>query len=252
MPADVIQPVVLTTPGRDEATVAAIAEALRGTPGIAEPIVHCDELRVGAARATRDAITEAAYRGGHVLFLEDDIEVHPEAAGRVAATEFPEGVAVISFCDMREVPEFAPAGIYRRSPLASDGRGWWGNQALLIHSDTAAMCAQQDWFHPAIEGSPGVRVHQATYNDDGRNCSDVRLAMLVHLHGGDRRDYAVHVPSLFRHVGYESMCFPGRGMGERETRNWLGDRQRFGIDAQLEVGHSMTAHGTSGSSSPWT
>lgn len=76
---------------------------------------------------------------------------------------------------------------------------------------------------------PGIRVHDATYHDGGRNCSDIRLALLIHLHGGDRRNYAVHVPSLFKHVGTTSVCFPGRGMGERDTRNWIGDRRRFGI-----------------------
>lgn len=233
MPSQEVQPVVLTTPGRDPGRVTDIAAALRGVPGIAEPIVHSDEPRAGAAMATRDAILRAGERGGHVLFVEDDVEVHPEAARRVAAVEFPTGVAVVSFCDMREVPEFSPAGLYRRSPLASDGRGWWGNQALLIHRETVEMCRQQDWFGPQVEDSDGVRVHKATYDDQGRNCSDVRLAMLVHLFGGERRDYAVYVPSVFRHVGQESMCFPGRGIGERETRNWLGDRLRFAIDAQL-------------------
>ena len=125
----------------------------------------------------------------------------------------------------RQVPEYAPPGLYRRSPLGSDGRGWWGNQALLIHRDSVAMLMREDWFGPRIEASRGIRAHIATYEDDGRNCSDIRLSLLIHYHGGDRSDYAVHVPSLFKHVGHESACFPGRGMGERETRNWIADRR---------------------------
>jgi hypothetical protein len=96
------------------------------------------------------------------------------------------------------------------------------------------MCLREDWFALEVEESWGVRTHAATYGD-GRNCSDIRLAMLVHLRGGDRRHYAVHVPSVFKHVGHESACFPGRSMGERETRNWIGDRRRFAVDAVLSV-----------------
>lgn len=164
-----------------------------------------------------------------VLFLEDDLFVDAQAAARVAEVTFPEDVAVISFCDMREVPEFSPDGLYPRSPLGSDGLGWWGNQALLIHPDTLRVLRDVDWFGADVEDALGVRVHKLTYGDEGRNCSDIRLALLVHRHGGKRRMYAVNVPSVFKHVGYQSMCFPGRGMGERETRNWIGDRRRFGL-----------------------
>jgi len=226
-----IQPVILTTPERRADHVAALAAAFSGHAHFSVPLIHCDEGGHGAAVATRNAIALAAAGGGHVLFLEDDIVADPEAPEAIAAAEFPAGVAVISFCDMREVPEFAPPGLYTFSPLASDGRGWWGNQALLIHRDTATMCAREDWYSREIEDSRGVRVHRATYDDDGRNCSDIRLSLLVHYRGGERSDYAVHVPSLFKHVGYESACFPGRGMGERETRNWIADRRKYGINS---------------------
>ena len=226
----VVQPVILTTPARQSEHVAALLAAFSGAPGFAEPIVHCDERGEGAAVATRDAIVAAGVGGHHVLFLEDDVLVDHEAPATIAAIEFPDGVAAISFCDMREIAEYAPRGIYRCSALGSDGRGWWGNQALLLHRDTVAMCVREDWFRPELEDSLGIRVHKESYGDDGRNCSDIRLALLIHSHGGSRRDYAVHVPSLFRHVGHESVCFPGRSMGERETRNWIADRRRYGID----------------------
>jgi hypothetical protein len=223
------QPVILTTPKRRHERVETIRSVFLGADGFADPMVHCDDGDDGAAIATRDALARAAGQGRHVLFLEDDLLVDVEAPGRIAATQFPADVAVISFCDMREVPEYSPDGLYLRSPLGSDGRGWWGNQALLIHRDIIAMCAIRNWFAEDLEAMPGIRVHDATYHDGGRNCSDIRLALLVHLHGGDRRNYAVHVPSLFKHVGTTSVCFPGRGMGERDTRNWIGDRRRYGI-----------------------
>jgi hypothetical protein len=238
-----IQPVILTTPERRALHVADICAAFSGWGGLAEPLIHCDERGDGAARATRDAIVRAAARadGGHVLLLEDVVLVDSSAPAALAATRFPTGVAAISFCDMREVPEFSPPGIYVCSALGSDGRGWWGNQALLLHRDTVAMCRREDWFSPHIEASLGLATHKAAYGDEGRNCSDIRLALLIDGCGGERRSYAVHVPSLLKHVGYDSACFPGRSMGERETRNWIGDRRRFGIDAQLEAGPARSA-----------
>jgi hypothetical protein len=244
-----IRPVALTTPSRGEEGVERILAAFRAREGFAEPLVYRDEPCRGAAAATRDAIAAAAAAspGAHVLLLEDDILVDPCAPAAVLATRFPPGVAVISFCDMRELPEFAPRGLHVRSPLASDGRGWWGNQALLLHRDAVAMCCREDWFGEDIEATPGVLAHKAIYGDAGRNCSDIRLAMLVHLRGGPRRQYAVHVPSLFKHTGDDSVCFPGRGMGERETRNWIGDRRRFGVDDVLVEERGGSECGRSGS-----
>lgn len=226
-----VQPVILTTPrGRDE-HVDIIAAALTGMPGLRTPMIYSDEAGEGAAAATCEALRTAGASGDHVLFLEDDVLVDAMAPAVVAAADFPDGVAVICYCDMREVPQFSAPGLYRRSALGSDRRGWWGNQALLVHRETAAMLSERDWFSPDIEDQIGIRAHKVTYGDDGRNCSDIRLSLLVHLYGGDRRDYAVHVPSLFKHVGHDSMCFPGRAMGERETRNWIEDRRRYGIDS---------------------
>jgi len=226
----VIQPVILTTSARRGDQVDALAAAFAAHPAFARPMVYRDEGQEGAAVATRNAISLAAASGDHVLFLEDDVLVDAEAPELVSRVAFPEDVAVISFCDMREVPEYAPRGLYRRSALGSDGRGWWGNQALLIHGDCAGMSSREDWFSSRIDSSRGIRAHVAAYQDGGRNCSDIRFSLLVDLHGGDRRLYAVHVPSLFKHVGHDSACFPGRTMGERETRNWIADRRRFGID----------------------
>jgi len=225
-----VQPVILTTPPRRSGQLGAIVEAFTGAAGFLPPLVYCDERGVGAAVSTREALALAVTGGHHVLFLEDDLLVDHEAPATIAAAEFPVGVAVISFCDMREVPEFSPAGMYRRSPLGSDGRGWWGNQALLIHRDVVSACVQEDWFSAELESTRGIRAHTAAYGDGGRNCSDIRLSLVVHDLGGDRTEYAVHVPSLFKHVGLDSLCFPGRSIGERETRNWIADRRTYGVD----------------------
>ena len=225
-----IQPVILTTPHRKANDVPAIVAAFAGHRSFAEPMVYCDERKDGAAISTRDAIRMAAASGCHVLFLEDDLRVDALAPEIIAGIEFPGDISIISLCDMREVCEYAPAGLYKRHPLGSDGRGWWGNQAILIHRDTVAMSAREDWFSPRIEKSLGIRTHITAYDDNGVNCSDIRLSLLVHYHGGERSSYAVYVPSLFKHIGHDSVCFPGRLMGERETRNWIADRRKYKVD----------------------
>ena len=215
-------------PGQRQQGVTHLQQALHGRPGLLPALVHVDQHGEGAARATQRAIALASCTtpGVPVLLLEDDLEVDVEAAERIVAAQFAETVAVISFCDMREVEEYAPDGLYERSALGSDGRGWWGNQALLIHPETAAMLAAADWFSPAIEQARGVVVHRVTYDDQGRNCADIRLALIVHAQL-QRNRYAVHVPSMFLHVGHDSLCFPGRTLGERATRNWIGHRRRY-------------------------
>jgi hypothetical protein len=222
--------VILTMPGQRQQGVRHLHQALVGRVGLLPVLVHVDEQHEGAARATQRAIALASCTSpsSAVLLLEDDLEVDATAAERIVAAQFAENVAVISFCDMREVAEYAPDGLYPRSALGSDGRGWWGNQALLIHPETAALLADADWFAPAIEEARGVVVHRVTYEDGGRNCADIRLALIVHSQPR-RNHYAVHVPSLFLHVGHDSLCFPGRTLGERATRNWIGDRRRYGI-----------------------
>jgi len=220
-----IQPVVLTTPDWKQRAID-IARPFGESQHFCEPIIHCDNNHLGAAMSSLQAIQNACRAGSHVLFLEDDLVVDSSAPERISAVDFPDDVAVISFCDMREIPEFSEDGLYSCSALGSDGFGWWGNQALLIHWESARMLALSDWFSAEIEASKGLRSHRILYEDDGRNCSDIRMALLVHHHGAPRSRYAVHVPSLLLHVGNESRCFPGRRLGERQTRNWIGDRRK--------------------------
>lgn len=228
--SDAIQPVILTTPGVREEIVAALRRQFSAQPRFLEPLVYCDARRQGAAVATREAIRLACRQapGCSVLFLEDDVLADAEAAHRIGAVAFAPSWGVISFCDMREVDEYAPDGLYECSALGSDGRGWWGNQALLLHPETACQLASANWFSDAIENARGVLAHRVTYQDQGRNCADIRLALIVHQQP-IRNRYAVHVPSLFLHLGHESLCFPGRSMGERATRNWVANRRRYGI-----------------------
>jgi hypothetical protein len=223
-------PVILSVPGRD---TSALRKSLSSV--FEETILYVDYSGEGAAVATRNAIllTQQVAADHHVLFCEDDVEMHPSFRTVLRTFMFPEHVGVVSFCDMREMPEGHKAGVYTRSAMGCDQNGWWGNQALLIHCETVKMLCNADWFDIWIQNSSPLQAHRALYHDDGANCSDIRMSMLVHELGGDRSQYAVNVPSLFRHVGHRSRCFRGRlpELGERETKNWAGNPW---IDLPLE------------------
>jgi len=184
-------------------------------------IVYRDQGN-GAALSTQAAILaacDASDTKNHVLLLEDDVTMCGDAPAiiRGVASRWPPDVGVISFCDMREVREGAAPGIYQVSAYGCDGLGWWGDQALLIHRDIVRQVAVADWWSDEIETHPGVRAHMAVYSDGGTQCADKRLGMVVSA--TIRPEYAVHVPSLFRHDGNVSLCFDGRSIGERATRN---------------------------------
>jgi hypothetical protein len=163
--------------------------------------------------------------------------MHESVPERIAELEFPDDVGVISLCDMREMPSGCHDGIYPRRANGTDGNGWWGNQAMLIHPETVALLDSFEWFCETVEGWRGVRAHAVAYADNGKNCSDIRMSMIVHHFGGYRNKYAVHVPSLFRHMGQRSVCFPERlpELGERETRNWIGDRYTAVLPSQTTL-----------------
>lgn len=212
---DLIKTVVVSTPTRPVLPAQSLSDQK-----LFDVLNYVDEHLLGAAYAARNAIEAAALRwpGEHILFLEDDVIPSTGSGAAIQQLVFLENEGVICLCDMREVPSFSAVGRYQKSALGSDGRGWWGNQALYIHRDVVKYITTQDWFAPFIEQSKAVRAHNVMYEDGGRNCSDMRLALIVHT--SRRPLYSVHVPSLFLHKGHDSVCFPGRTMGERETRNW--------------------------------
>ena len=122
-----IQPVILTMPGERAAMVQALRQSFGTHPRFHEPLIHCDARRQGAARATREAIRLACQQapGSPVLLLEDDVKADGEASQRISAMTFAPSWAVISFCDMREVEEYSPDGLYECSALGPRQR-WSG------------------------------------------------------------------------------------------------------------------------------
>ena len=178
--------------------------------------------RMGAGRATHAALKWASMKWPRekILFLADDvlpaIEVD-ELLGRVEKLEVGSNAA-LCLCDQWELEEGAEPGIYPVSPLGAAGDGWWGNQALLFQEDMVRWVVEQDWFSEAIEESNQVRLHKQDWRDGGVQCSDVRLGLLVGIHPVKNK-IGVHVPSLFYHVGEDSIRFPGEALEKRRTRN---------------------------------
>lgn len=228
-----IRPVVVTTQAVAEASTVDHGAAIKSrhgtfaklvraiTEGFGEGSTYVDDTNSGAAVSTFMAIGhEAVFSpGSAVLFFEDDVEMCPEAPAiiKAVASDWPDDVGVISFCDMREIPSGSDPGLYHLNALGSDRLGWWGNQCLLIHPDVVTHLANSNWFSAEICSHPGIASHVVAYQDHGLQCSDKRMSLVVH--SGPRPLYAVHVPSLVKHVGQSSICFGGRTMGERETRN---------------------------------
>ena len=190
---------------------------------VAQAEVSYSGKRMGGARSTHAALKWASIRwpGKRVLFLEDDVLPaleSNEVLRRVEALE-PRGLnALYCLCDMRELEEGSEPGVHSVSALGAAGDGWWGNQALLLREDTVRYLAGSDWFADWIEESAPVQLHKNYWKDDGVQCSDCRLGLLVNKLEL-RNQIGVHVPSLFYHVGEESLCFPGESLGKRRTRN---------------------------------
>lgn len=218
-----ILPVILTSGTRNpEKLLDDVSETF------GRAFAYRDSFRDGASISTKTAIRHGYERDctAFQLFLEDDVEIHPSLGDRLSLLEYPEKVGVLSLCDMREMRHNAPDGIYVKSALGCDNRGWWGNQAMLIHPDIVEMLVRQDWNDRIITSFPSVMAHAVNFGDLGKNCSDIRMSLLVDIYGGNRNKYAVYVPSLVLHLGFVSNCFPDRygELGERETKNWIGDR----------------------------
>lgn len=225
MKPETITPVILHVPGRNVQIVDELYSACCREFGDCH--IYTDDAGDGAATSTAEAIRTVVTSnpGNYVLFLEDDVVMHPTSPLILRFFDYPESCGVVSLCDMREMPSRCSSGLYIRDARGVDRTGWWGNQAMLIHPETAKMLAFANWFDPSICQLPAVQAHKALYGDAGLNCSDIRMSWLVHRNGGARNQYGVYVPSLFKHVGVQSKCFPNRApeLGERETRNWIGD-----------------------------
>ena len=178
--------------------------------------------RMGAARATHATLKWASNRWPkeNILFLEDD--VLPAVEGlleRVEGLEVTGSNALLCLCDQGELEEGTEPGVYPRSPLGADEDGWWGNQALLFDPEVLRWLVEQDWFSRELEESEQIQAYKNCWKDDASDASDVRLGLLVGSHP-TRNTIGVHVPSLFYHVGEDSLRYPGGSI--LSTRNVAG------------------------------
>jgi hypothetical protein len=185
--------------------------------GVAENNMHTLGSNLGAAIATFAALKWAYThtRTSYILFLEDDVIPTSFAFESISSLIIPPR-SVVSLCDMRELPEGSEYGLYQRNPLGASGKGWWGNQAMLMDRQACRRLINQDWFSLPFESFPGVIAHCVMWGDNGKNCSDIRMGLASSI---EHIRYFVKVPSLFIHDGHDSICFPGNPIAERATRN---------------------------------
>jgi hypothetical protein len=134
---------------------------------------------------------------GDLLFLEDDVEASPGALTYAARMGCPDGVAFVSWFDP----------ICRRSSRLPRARYFDAGEVVGCPARTFPSATVRDLV--AFRGGPAW--------EPGTG-SDVNVAAAL---GG--RIAAVHVPSLFQHIGAESAVSPGAALdGDRTSESWLG------------------------------
>ena len=145
-----------------------------------------------------------------LLFFEDDIVVCKNAVSKMLLIKVPEDCAFVSFFDMKELPYGAAAGMPKVSTMGTDGRGYWGSQAILWPRRTLDyMLAHKDEI---LEGQ-------------NKHSSDCLFGHQL-LHSPWPR-YAIHVPNLVEHTGDISAIWSWTPKINRKATNFPGE----GFDA---------------------
>ncbi len=140
-----------------------------------------------------------------LLLIEDDVIACRNAINRMLMTEIPDGMAAVTFFDLRETDASTPWGIHRRKLKRKSHQTLWGLQAVLFEGGAVRFLAKQD---PESIDYLQSSIHQ----------SDVALSELL-AEGYHRQHFGVHVPNLFEHCGdvsawgnqkkHRSPFFPG-------------------------------------------
>lgn len=189
-------------------------------------VVRARRLPRGTTEDTMRALTYARFDREDVdrlLFFEDDVQPCQNAVARMARMPIPGRVAFVSCCDLRGLGGLAPA-LLEVPRDGIDGRGHWGNQALIIPWGTLARVVSK-W-----EGTvPGTLPRMA---------SDVVLAELA-CEPGER--FGVYAPSLVQHVGDVSLATPGAGLVAegRVARNFRADYDAMSRGDLFQVGRTV-------------
>lgn len=159
----------------------------------------------GSLNAMFNAFRFALDRGAErLLYFEDDVIVCKNAVPRMLEVDVGD-LAFVSFFDMKEMPESAPHGLHRMSPMGRDGRGFWGAQALLLPRRTLEF---------ALACEPRIRRF-------GNKQSGETLLGYELLKAG--YEYGVHVPNLVEHVGDVSAIWSWTPSVNRRSTSFPGE-----------------------------
>jgi hypothetical protein len=141
----------------------------------------------------------AALDADRLLFFEDDARPVRNAVRYLLDLQVPEGVGMVSCCDIREVAEGAEPGIYVRPAMGTRRKGFQTSVALVVPGRTVRDLVRRD---------------PLAYLADRPDTADMALGAA--LEASAIPYYGVLVPGLFRHAGDVS-CVPGSPI--RQARN---------------------------------
>ncbi len=180
-----------------------------------DPPAH--STRANLWQAFRAALAMNAER---LLYFEDDVYACRNAVARMAAVEIPRAVALVSFHDKKQILERRAPGLHMVPAPDTDGRGFWGLQAVAIPRRALEYLVQLDPF--------SIRTGNTRRNGD-RVLEDF-------LARSPWPAVAYHSPSLVRHTGEVSAAHPDRFQANQHVPiNYAGDEFDAGELGPLEV-----------------
>jgi hypothetical protein len=191
-------------------------------------------LRLAGPSGTRRMLWRAlalaeATGAERLVFVEDDVRPCTRAVETAVRMRVPDGVAFLSLHDIYAARPRADSGMPGASlvevPLVGAPgvrHDFCGTQAVVIPGRTARFLAPLaqvalDWSSPRTTPDG-----QAGSGSMVVNCGDVVMAEMLHALS-PWRTYALASPSLFLHVGDESVAWPQHsGPGRARSALWEG------------------------------
>lgn len=146
-----------------------------------------------------------------LIFCEDDLFIAPNAINTIRLDYIPKGHGFITYYDYKEFPADAPYpgdGMHSVPAMGRDGRGLWGSLCLLISREVMQFVTSREynaWRDPWP--------HKKT-------AGDCTLTWALTQSPYDK--FAVRVPSLVDHAGFESSIDARR---IRRSAFFAGQRQ---------------------------
>lgn len=155
------------------------------------------------------------------LLFEDDVWPARNAVRLMTGLAVPSDLAFLSFFDSYECPQGAPYGVYPKRTSGSDGWGFRYSQCVLIPNRTMRFLVD----HFPEPRDIAIRVWSSETGESWRKGDKNRAdnAIGYALAKSPWPQYGVFVPSLVRHIGFESAAAPGPFDERKIERNFPGN-----------------------------